>query len=152
MPTESERGEIGRHLIDQRWRHAGFVALQIDDESIGLPTALPDHLSDPIGPALVVRSGHGHVGPELATDIGDALIVGGDHHLSGSTGSSALQHATDQGHAANVEQWLARQPAGAVPRRDDDLEHAAQDAATSSSGASARASSSSMTGMASRTG
>src|SRR6478752_7365037 len=78
----------------------------------------------------------------------DALVVGGDAHAARTARLRALAHVDHHGLAAQIGERLAGNAGRPETRRDDDV----KTQATSSSGGSLRASSSSITGMPSFTG
>ena len=104
-----------------------------------------------VGAGRVVGAGHARGEPVRDDGRAHALVVGGDDDLVGARGERPLRDAHDHRLAADVRQRLSRQPRRRMAGRDQDGEaHAGS--ASISSGVSLRASSSSITGMPSRTG
>ncbi len=146
-----ERGD----LRDERRGNERLIALDIDHDVLARPAACAGDLGDAIGAGGVTRGGEHRLGAEGARGADDPLIVGGDQHLARSRTLGTLVHPLHHGLARDRPQHLSGEPRRGMTRRNDDPEHVAPGLQRSSSGSSAaswRASSSSITGTASRIG
>src|SRR5207237_3197548 len=100
-------------------------------------------LRQAIGAGIVIGARHHHRKAVALHRARDALVVGGDVDGSRAARGGPLADAHHHRLAVQVDERLARITRRAVARRDDHYEAHA----TSSSGGSLRASSSSITGM-----
>ena len=169
-------GQTRGHLIDQRGRHAGLVALEVDDDGVVGPAAPRDDLGDAVGAAAVVGAGHAPLGAEGAAGGDDALVVRGDHDLrrrrsparapphAGSWACRRSAAAACRAVGRPMRAGITTLKAGGAPPGDPSpgaqprpapglgRPRRVQALGTSSSAGSCRASSSSMTGISSRMG
>jgi hypothetical protein len=96
-------GQSSGNPSEQRWRHEGFIALQIHNDLVLRSPGLPNDLRKPIGPGRVIRSGEqylerrashcggGQIGRQCALwilycavhGIAYGLVIGCDDHPAG---------------------------------------------------------------------
>src|SRR6185503_6761489 len=100
-------------------------------------------VGEAVGARKVVAARGHDLEAVLLHRVADAVVVGGDVHGGGAAARGALAHAHHHRLAGDIGERLARKARRAVARGDDDV----KTQATSSSGGSLRASSSSITGM-----
>src|SRR5258708_22090026 len=137
-----------RDLRNQPRRNKRLVALHVDHDLPVLQLQDSRRLRDAIGSGSVVGARHQRRVAVAANRLRDPLVVGGDMDRGGSALLRLLADPHHHGLARDVGEGFSWAAAGSVAGGDDDGElHA-----TSSSGGSLRASSSSITGMLSLTG
>ena len=92
--------------------------MEVDDEVAGDPLG---HLGDAIGAALVIGTGDGDLGAEVAGGAGDPHIVGGDDDAAGGPRlAGALVDVLNERLAPEVGERLAGEAGGGVARRNHD--------------------------------
>src|SRR6185436_7151933 len=136
------------NLRDQARGNQRLVALHVHYDLVVPELELARRLREAIGARRMIRARHDRAMPMRLDDIEDALVVGRDVHAGGAALRRALAHVHHHRLAGEVGERLAREAAGRVARRDDDVELQT----TSSCGGSFLASSSSITGIPSLTG
>src|SRR3954468_6524136 len=140
--------EEPRHLGDELGRNQRLVALDIDDNlMIGKPQ-LPRRFGNAVGSGRMIWARHHAPVARSPHRAGDALVVGRYVDRGGAALRGPLADPDHHRPSGDVGERFSGKPARRVAGRDEDME--AQ--ATSSSGGSLRASSSSITGMPSFTG
>jgi hypothetical protein len=129
--------------LDQR-----LVALHVHDGLAFRQVQQPRGFGEPVGARGVLGSRHQRLVAVLSHGAGDALVVG--RHVHGTCAALRRPLAYVHHHRLAVElgKGFAGKSGGCVARGDEDVKRHA----TSSSGGSLRASSSSITGMPSFTG
>ncbi len=146
-------------LPDQRGVEQRLVALHVDDDLVVGEAQQLRGLGQAVGARRVIGARHARRDAVRDDRIAHALVVGGDDDARRAACQRALGHAHDHRLAGDVGQRLARQARRRVARRNQDgeivqqaLGHARAARYSYSAGVSLRASSSSITGMPSRTG
>src|SRR6267378_2652326 len=149
-----------RHRTYQARLDHRLIALDIDDQTVRREAEALHDLRDPVSPGRVVASRHDD--PMAVPFYGgrDVAVVRRYVYVARAAFSRPLRYSHDHGPASNIGERLSGKPAGRESRRDNGGEGHAKDSRrclpvyslTSSSGGSFLASSSSITGMSSRTG
>ena len=148
------RGQQGRHGVDERRVHQGFVALHVDHHRITVQPKLRAGFCQPVAAAGVVGAREQGLHAVGLAGLQNARVVGGHHHACRSALCGAAGHMHHHGQAGDVGQGLVRQPARCHACRNQHREARCRGwaHACSSSSVRVRASFSSSTGIPSRTG
>ena len=107
-----------RHLPHQRRRHPRLIALHVDHNGVIRPAEPGRHLGQPVSAGGMRGRSHAHRRAKALSDLTNARVVGGDHHLQRAAGQRPPVNVFDQRPTGQQPQRLARQPGRGVAGRN----------------------------------